>query len=207
MVRYTNFSLLMLSSLNPYKRHKIRIIWSLLRYDVSSLQIYQSTSVSSHKVFLLMLLYCIKLYNIAHHILSHLFMAPCLLIMIVGSRISKCLKTKLLHYTYLSEEWWRKYTTAKQWQSVVTISSHFTTSANSEQTDNSPSGGNVTDETLVDDNRNKVESELHEDDGDDITEFPRAGRVAQVVRQIEQPVDSQQAVVGRLKRAKSMPLV
>ena len=60
---------------------------------------------------------------------------------------------------------------------------------------------------MVDDNRNKVESELHEDDGDDITEFPRAGRVAQLVGQIEQPVDSQQAVVGWLKRTKSMPLL
>ena len=97
----------MLSSLNPYERHKIRIIWSLLRYDViSSLQIYQLTSVSSHKVFLLMLLYCIKLYKIAHNIFSHLFMAPCLSIMIVGSRISRRLLNDSNPNLYISPSLW-----------------------------------------------------------------------------------------------------
>ena len=138
-------------------------------------------------------------------------MAPCLLIMIVGSRISRGLSNASKPNSYITPTSLRSDEENTQLLNSdshsITISSHFTTSTNSEQTDNSPPGGNVTDETLVDDNRNEVESELHEDDGDDITEFLRAGRVAQVVRQIEQPVDSQQAVVGRLKRAKSMPLV
>ena len=127
-------------------------------------------------------------------------MAPCLLIVTVGSRISRDLSNASKPNFYITPTSLRSDEENTQLLNSdslsITISSHFTTSANYEQTHTSPSGGNVTDETLVDDNRNKVESELHEDDGDNITEFQRAGRVAQVVRQIEQPVDSQQAKEG-----------